>query len=78
MSFVSNVNRFYDWWREQSLKRLLKQVNAGTMAPEQRLESLLKEYESCVTLNFPESTKSHLACSPTFRVTVLRHPGLAF
>lgn len=68
--FVSTVNKFYDWWREQSLKSVLKQIEANTTAPEQRLDNLLKEYESRVTLNFSESMKSQLASSATFRVTV--------
>ncbi len=68
--FVSTVNKFYDWWREQSLKSILNQIEAKTTTPEQRLDNLLKEYESRVTLNFSESMKSQLASSPTFQVTV--------
>jgi hypothetical protein len=68
--FVFYVNKFYDWWREQSLKSLLKQIEARTKTPEQHLDDLLKDYESRVTLNFSESMKSRLASSPTFQATV--------
>jgi hypothetical protein len=70
MAFVSSVDKFYDWWRAQSLKSLLKQIDAKTTTPDQRLDNLLKEYESRVTLNFSESMKSRLASSPTFQATV--------
>jgi len=69
-AFVFTVNKFYDWWREQSLKSVLKEIEARTTTPEQRLDDLVKEYESRVTLNFSESMKSQLASSPTFQDTV--------
>jgi len=69
-AFVSTVNKSYDWWREQRLKSVLKEIEARTTTPEQRLGDLLKEYESRVALNFSESLKSQFASSPTFQVTV--------
>lgn len=66
--FVSTVNKFYNWWREQSLKSALKQIEATTT--EKRLNNLLREYESRVTLNFSEAMKSQLATSRTFQVTI--------
>jgi len=69
-SFVSTVNKFYDWWQEQSLKSVLKEIEARTTTPERRLDDLLKEYESRVALNLSESLKRQSASSPTFQVTV--------
>jgi len=69
-AFVFAVNKSYDWWREQRLKSVLKEIEARTTTPEQRLDDLLKQYESRVTLNFPESMKNKLASSPAFQATV--------
>jgi hypothetical protein len=69
-AFVFTVNKSYDWWREQRLRSLLKEIEARTTTPEQRLDGLLKEYESRVALNFSESLKTQLASSATFQVTV--------
>jgi len=69
-AFVSTVNKSYDWWREQSLKSVLKEIEARTTTPERRLDDLLKEYESRVALNLSESLKRQSASSPTFQVTV--------
>ena len=68
--FVSTVDKFYEWWKEQSLRSLLKEIETKTTTPSQRLDDLLKEYESRITLNFSESMKSQMASSPTFRATV--------
>src|SRR5713101_1446774 len=43
-AFVSNVNKFYDWWREQRLKSVLKEIDAKMTTPAQHLDNLLKDH----------------------------------
>jgi hypothetical protein len=69
-AFVLTVNKFYDWWSDQGLRSILRDVDAATLTPQQRLESLLKDYESRVSLDLSESFKDQLANSPEFKVTL--------
>jgi len=69
-AFVLTVNKFYDWWRDQRLKSILRDIDAATLTPQQRLDGLLKDYESRVSLNLSESFKNQLANSPEFKVTL--------
>jgi hypothetical protein len=69
--FVSTVNKFYDWWADQRLKSILKEIDTPPPTPLQRFHATLKEYESRVTLDFSEPMKRRLASSPTFKATVM-------
>ena len=69
--FVRSVYKFHDWWADQRLKSILKEIDAPPPTPLQRFHATLKEYESRVTLDFSEPMKRRLASSPTFKATVM-------
>jgi hypothetical protein len=77
VAFVLSVNRFYDWWADQRMKSLLKEIDAATPTPAQRLNALLKEYEPWASVNLSETLKSQLASSPKFQTTLAEAAKLA-
>jgi hypothetical protein len=65
--FVATVNKFYDWWADQRLKSILKEIDATPPTPLQRLNEILKEYEPWAAANLSETLKRQLAASPAFQ-----------
>ena len=67
------VNRFYAWWRDQRLTALLAEIESRTSTNSQleRMNSIVDEYQSKLTLEFPETLKAQMISSEEFRNSVL-------